>query len=118
MLQGFSYDNWDEDDLSSLHREVTVIAVLARKSTLELASKIHDVLINARSEEHASKLIESLKSLYLIGHDDNKKVEQAKEHAEFLKLMSEGIHITSAGGDGTATGRVVELDRHTLKPIK
>lgn len=116
LLEGFTYDSWSDDPFF-YHREVTVMAVLARKHALELGSRIADVFTNANSEEHAAKLVEALKSMYLIGHDDHKKVKQAEEHAKFIKLMSEGILITPVGRDGPATGRMVKLDRRTGKPI-
>lgn len=115
LLQGFTYDSWSEDPFD-YHRELTAIAVLARQNALDLGSRIAEIYTNARSEEHATKLVEALKSMYLIGHDARKKVKQAEEHAEFIKLMSEGIQITPVGS-GPVTGRIVKIDRNTGKEI-
>jgi len=117
ILQGFDYQSWPNEDPFDHHREITALAVLSRNNALELASRIASVYTNARSEEHATKLVEALKSLYLIGHDERKKVQQAEEHKKFIKLMSEGIQITPVGRDGPVTGRMVEIDRQTGQQI-
>lgn len=97
--------------------EATVLAIEARNNSLELGKQMMDVYKHAKNAEHASKMISALKEMFLVGHTESERKRKAVDHAEFVKLMEEGISITSVGKE-SAVGRMVKIDRHTGKPIE
>lgn len=117
LLKGFSYETWEPETIFDVHLELSILELLRRDATIEISRQILDVYKHARSEQHAAELVHQLKAMYLIGYEEQEAKRKKLEHEKFVRLMEEGIVISSVTKDG-AVGRMVKVDRHTGKRIE
>ena len=117
LLKGFSYDDWEPEHVFDIHLEATVLELIRRDSAIELGRQILDVCKHARSEQHAMEMINQLKEMYLVGYKEQERGRKRLEHDKFVRLMEEGIVITSVTKE-EAVGRMVSINRHTGKPVE
>jgi len=116
LLKGFSYKDWEPETAFDIHLEICILELLKRDSSIEISRQILDVYKHARSEQHAAELVNQLKALYLIGYEEQESRRKKLEHDKFVRLMEEGIAISSVTKEG-AVARMVTIDKHSGKPI-
>lgn len=117
LLKGFSYKDWEPETIFDVHLEIVILEMIKRESTIEISRQILDVYKHARSEEHAAELVRGLKELYLIGFREQEEQRKKLEHEKFVRLMEEGIMISSVTKE-EAVGRMVKVDRYSGKRIE